>query len=596
MTVLRQTQIVLEVLTQSSPHLRQTQTALEVLAQGTPHLTAPQVVLEVLAANNDGQVHLLMPQIVMEVLAVSYYDPDPITAFTSRLAQPDSRLSGIALGAVGGGAPQSYDNTLTIAGFSAVTLRDGGTLYRTLSVDGISAATLSGSPIYLQTLTIGAIGDFTPKLPYLLTLTIGGFAAYTMLPGQQYNNFAAIEGISNITLTPGIGYFDTVSVVGVSDLTIESLSFTLLTLSIDGIAAATVETLQNGRISLTVAGIAAITMTPNFSYVLLLSLAGISAIYEGSSLNTGGTDGLFNFVALTSNDTITVSDHRDITGNENPSSQGSINVDCTGVFRRIITQTLALTQVAAIKKPTEIVDTFHIVSQSVTVVRVRNQTVVQTLTMTDAAEWYRAFAQSLTFTHTAAVTRVMFRTVSQTLAMTQEAARRTVINRSVNQTLVMGQNRLVRSPMLSTISTSNPSGFDYYQPVAQAILVPIRCLVVLGVPSQTVILPCPQFADSQSRSDTLNLKRTMTGDTYTYVRKTELQKLKYQFQIGTYKAIELQRFLVDHCHELITLINHKGETWYVNLANNPFEFVAAERWQPKGERHDITLEFEGVQL
>ncbi len=88
----------------------------------------------------------------------------------------------------------------------------------------------------------------------------------------------------------------------------------------------------------------------------------------------------------------------------------------------------------------------------------------------------------------------------------------------------------------------------------------------------------------------------MTGKTYTYVRKCTLERLKYSFQIGTYKAYELENFLINNSHKIITLINWKGETWAVNIMNNPIELNIAARWQNTGERHDVTLEFEGIKL
>lgn len=574
-------------------------------------------------------------------------------AFTSKLGTVDSRLGNIQLG-IGGDPSGNYQDSLTlaaiadlrlnqlhilditVAGNSAATQLDGFRYQETLTVDGSSATAQLDGFRYQETLDLDGVSDLGVFATEILTLDIdgiadaavantidmvptlgvSGIAAVTLDP--QYNlaqfltvaglaaffspgglvllNNLAIEGFSDITRLAGFGFFETVDVDGVSDLTLLDEVIKFLDLEIDGVADAAVDSLQNGNLTLTVGGFAALTIDASFSYQLILSLAGISTIYQGSDLNGTGDDGLYNFLAITVNETTSQATERHTPGNQNPSAQGGVTAECTGVFNRTITQSLTFTQLAAIKKPTEIIDTFLITSQVAFVQRVRNRSITQTFTMTQEAEWFRAFAQSLNFMQQATAQKVISRTVSQTLAMTQQANRATVLSRMVTDTLTMGQNRLVRAPLTGSINTSNITPFEYYRPVAQAILVPVRCLVILGVPTQTVILPCPQFGDTQALQSTLNLKRTMVGHTYTYVRKTELQKLKYTFHLGTLKAIELQSFLENHCHEIITLVNHKGETWYVNIVNNPFDFTVSERWQPKGERHDITLEFEGVRL
>lgn len=498
--------------------------------------------------------------------------------FTAKLGTSDSYLGNIVLGAPdAGGGPGNYNDSISIDGIADAARASTGSFLHVLTISGFSSA--EGSP---------------GSSAYFNTLALSGVCALAIVDGQQYFLFRALDAVSGILQLPGFAFTETLDLDGLSDLSVSELTFVVLVLAIDGVADVAQASLQNGRISLSVAGVSEVSVAPNFAYVQTLAVPGIATLYRGSALNAGGDDGLYNFLALASNDTTAQVVERYTSTSENPSSQGSISVACSAVLNRTVVQTLALTQTPAIKKPTEIIDTFHVVSQTAGVQRVRIRSATQTLSMTQEALAYRAFSQTLVFAGTAAVTKVISQRVAQSLVLAQSAVRLTVLNRTLSDTLSMGQNRVVRAPITGTISSSNPTGFEYAQPTARAILVPIRCLVVLGVPAQTVILPCPQFGDSQARQSTINLKRTMTGETYTYVRRTELQKLKYSFQVGTYKAIELKQFLLDHCHEIITLINHKGETWYVNLSNNPFEFTASERWQHKGERHDITLEFEGV--
>ena len=233
-------------------------------------------------------------------------------------------------------------------------------------------------------------------------------------------------------------------------------------------------------------------------------------------------------------------------------------------------------------------------TQTATCRKIHVETVTQTLTLTQTAECFRGLVQTLSLSQSVSVTRVHFRTVEQTLELTQSGDRNIVVSRSVSQTLTFNQPRQATAPIIGSMGGGNQTQFQYNQPLINVVLRPRKCLVILGVPTKSIVLPCPIFGDSQAYTGELNLKKTMTGDTFTYVKKTATEKLKYTFNLGTYKAIELREFLVGHSHELITLHNWKGETWYVFLTNNPFEFSHAARWQPLGERVDITLEFEGI--
>jgi hypothetical protein len=232
----------------------------------------------------------------------------------------------------------------------------------------------------------------------------------------------------------------------------------------------------------------------------------------------------------------------------------------------------------------------------VLVTPVHNETVSQTIVFAGVAQCTRPASSTLVMSDSATYILAHNIVVSQTLVMSQSGTRNAVLLRPISQTLAFNVPRQVNAPLIGTIGGGNVTNFAYNMPIAVGNLVPRRCIVVLGVPAQSVVLPCPLFGDTESYTGEMNLKRTMTGDTYTYVKKTGTEKLKYSWNLGTYKAIELRDFLIAHCQELITLQNFKGEIWYVFLTNNPFEFSHAARWQPSGERVDITLEFEGVKL
>ena len=174
--------------------------------------------------------------------------------------------------------------------------------------------------------------------------------------------------------------------------------------------------------------------------------------------------------------------------------------------------------------------------------------------------------------------------MTQTLAMTQSADRAATLARTLSQTLTFNVVRQVAAPIIgSSRRCANQTQFQYNQPLISVAAEPPDLFGHSGNSDSDSksSLPCPLFGDTQNYTGQMDLKRTMTGDTYTYVKKTSTEVVKYSFNLGTYKAIELRNFLLGHSQELITMHNWKGETWYVFLTNNPFEFVHAARWRPR---------------
>jgi hypothetical protein len=261
-----------------------------------------------------------------------------------------------------------------------------------------------------------------------------------------------------------------------------------------------------------------------------------------------------------------------------------------------VSQTLALTHAVIVKKPQQ--QAQHTIAFSHTAVckKIAMKLVTQSITFTQTAIAVRAINQSIVFAHSAICQRIKSRSVTQTLNLTHTAARNNVISRSLTHSLVFNPPNLERLPIIGSQNQTGNRQFEYYVPTVYAVLVPKKCLVILGVPSQTIILPCPIWGDSQAYQGEINLKRAMTGITYTYVKKTKTQKLNYSFELGTYKWLELRDFYINHSEEVMLLQNHNAETWLVHMVNNPLESTTEGRWQPKGEKYNVTLEFEGVKI
>lgn len=200
----------------------------------------------------------------------------------------------------------------------------------------------------------------------------------------------------------------------------------------------------------------------------------------------------------------------------------------------------------------------------------------------------RLFASSMiNFTNSGTLfKRSRNQTVSNQLVLTQNVQRTVVYTRSASHTFGVknGYQRFL-------------PGIGVIQDIPGAIGVITNCFVLLEATERSIVLPCPRFDDSQEWA-ALNviLKRSILGDTRTYVDRSGLAKLKYSFWLGRLKSLELRQFLLDFIDDYIVLTNYKGEVWLVKFSTSTAELVPKMRFESERERIDVVLDFEGVKL
>lgn len=124
-------------------------------------------------------------------------------------------------------------------------------------------------------------------------------------------------------------------------------------------------------------------------------------------------------------------------------------------------------------------------------------------------------------------------------------------------------------------------------------------MIILQAPlpnlQTTTVLPSSQFSDSQSPRLKIDMKQSMNGTLYSYVKSNARQKLQYPITLSRMKALELRAFILAYYRAGIRLTNHLNEVWDVKFTANPFEFSGKSRSSdPGNEAVDITLEFEGT--
>lgn len=192
--------------------------------------------------------------------------------------------------------------------------------------------------------------------------------------------------------------------------------------------------------------------------------------------------------------------------------------------------------------------------------------------------------------------------IDQTITITQDVdcSKLSTISASnilvLSQSLVLSKN-IVRevSQTITFLNNIIKSNGQVIVPPAQGVLV--KKLVVLRSNDSVITLPPPEFGDSKALSNTINIKRTMTGDRYVYKRTNPVQKLNYSFIFDREKALELREFVLNNNSKQLTLTNWKGEIWKVQLTNNPFQFSEDGIWNcSRGNKSSISLEFQGVKV
>lgn len=295
---------------------------------------------------------------------------------------------------------------------------------------------------------------------------------------------------------------------------------------------------------------------------------------------------------------------------------------------RLTSSTLVISQLATVAVSHGTFDTI-VFAQSATVkLDPHNESVQQILVFDHSAvghiERHFALTSSLTFTGVATAQRWRYASAfsvlpitnnviplkilfpHSTITFTQSATAVTVHTRRAFSSLSLEHELDRKVDYVLTVTSAlefnnvfhqirDQSGGIINQPIVIGIIVPR--IVTLQIPGLAITLPRPLIGDSEGGLGKIDLKRTETGETYTYVRRSVAKTLKYKFAITRLKAYEMRNFIQYALPIKITMLNWKGELWYGNITNNPFEFTAQSRKSGcEGELFEIDFEFEGVRL
>lgn len=109
-------------------------------------------------------------------------------------------------------------------------------------------------------------------------------------------------------------------------------------------------------------------------------------------------------------------------------------------------------------------------------------------------------------------------------------------------------------------------------------------------------LPNPQLGDSQGNVLNVDIKRSMNGATYSYVKTRNREKLIWAFRLSQHKGMELMEFYRSYKASQIKVTDHLGNVFIGYFTSNPLEIEATNRSvdSPGNDtKVSVQIEFEG---
>lgn len=113
--------------------------------------------------------------------------------------------------------------------------------------------------------------------------------------------------------------------------------------------------------------------------------------------------------------------------------------------------------------------------------------------------------------------------------------------------------------------------------------------------------PDPQFTDARATQSTGIVKRTMTGDIYTYGTASTKVTLKYRFLLTRQKDLELDQLIRVYHAAHWKIVDHRGDVWDAQLIGRPVSRkatgkIATGNTRTGDEEIDVTLIFSAEKI
>jgi hypothetical protein len=210
------------------------------------------------------------------------------------------------------------------------------------------------------------------------------------------------------------------------------------------------------------------------------------------------------------------------------------------------------------------------------------------ITVTQKINWSRTMRlrETLVLDDGAIGTKAYDRTVIDTITFADQATRNITAIRNLQQKLFLPDSYYEKPITLRPGSLIIPV----------VVGVKMQKFVTIQSRNKSILLPAPEFDDSEANIASVDVKRSITGVTYTFVKSTGRRKLNWPFKLPLVKAIELKQFLIECMSEPVTILDWKGGQWYGVVTTNPFELSTGGRYSRQQEMIEIELEFEAYKI
>lgn len=207
----------------------------------------------------------------------------------------------------------------------------------------------------------------------------------------------------------------------------------------------------------------------------------------------------------------------------------------------------------------------------------------------------RTIADTLTPIESYTKTRSAVVTFIDQLEIIETLTKQTTLNRSWSDIETLKEQYFTVLMIGIPLPPLLPPGTPYPDPSPRSIPgIPIAKKNEITISGNgNIVLPAPNLGDEEKAAEKLIVKRSVTGDTYTYITTSKESVLKYTWTLGTLKALELADFIFNNVGQKLSIVNWKGEIWSVICLTDP-ELITKGRFNKELEANEITLEFQGT--
>lgn len=229
-------------------------------------------------------------------------------------------------------------------------------------------------------------------------------------------------------------------------------------------------------------------------------------------------------------------------------------------------------------------------------IRLKFGTMNDSVTFTDHS--FRTLIQvlttdTLTFTDSFDDQEIFNKQLADAILFNEQLSQNMEWNRSIGDTVGFNDGFLVKIIQ----GTPHPTPPDQVTPIPgggyQGVVTVFPQVLIVGV-TKSIILPAPEFNDYESGQGKIAVLRSMLGDFRVYSKRTDREKVNWHFVLPKFKADELEAFILDEINNDLDITDFKGNKWHAKFLSDSVDFTETGRWEPCGNKVEVTLEFEGV--